>query len=181
MCFDFRIPREPFALIPRVHMRKLWQSAPVEAAAVLPVFSSPGFTKDGESSVLGFANVRPFALPLSFSLAPYIRLDLSVCGPRNVVGVPSPPCLSRASFFVSLSLFDKHRVPPFLSPSPASLLSLSVCLCLCLFLSLFLPSSLSLLSSLFLPRQQREAKRRLFRRECFHRNAETVLIADCLA
>lgn len=180
MCFDFRIPREPFALIPRVHMRKLWQSAPVEAAAALPVFSSPGFTKDGESSVLGFANVRPFALPLSFSLAPYIRLDLSVCGPRNVVGVPSPPCLSRASFFVSLSLFDKHRVPPFLSPSPP-LFSRSLSVFACLFLSLFLPSSLSLLSSLFLPRQQREAKRRLFRRECFHRNAETVLIADCLA
>lgn len=179
MCFDFRIPQGTYSSPPplppqnkRVHGKR--RDDDDDAAAVmLPVFSSLGFTKDGERALF-------WALPTR-SLSPYIRLDLSVCGPRNVVGVPSPspslflsqPPSSSLETSVILSLFHKHYVPslhtlplPLSSPPlpspPHPLLSSRL---------IALPPS----------SRAREAKRRLFRRECFHRNAETVLIAGCLA
>lgn len=132
-------------------------------------FPQPGFTKDsGELCVLGFGRARSlrtydwtyqyadhetwFSPPLSLSWS----LSVSFFVPWNL--------------HLPVSLFDKHRVPPLSSHPLRRYLSL-------LFLLPFLPR--------FLPRtpspSAREAKRRLFRRECFRRNAETVLIAAHLA
>lgn len=138
--------------------------------ATLPVFSRPGFTKDGESSVLGFANVP--ARSLRIYDWTYQYADHETWSGRP----PRLPCPSRApssslGTSVSLSLFDKHRIPPRVTlavpRTPCPALRFSICLSPLIALP---PASAA-----------REAKRRLFRRECFRRNAETVLIAARLA
>lgn len=141
-----------------------------ETTATLPVFSRPGFTKDGESSVLGFANAP--ARSLRIYDWTYQYADHETWSGRP----PRLPCPSRApssslGTSVSLSLFDKHRIPPRVTlavpPAPCPALRFSICLSPLIALP---PASAA-----------REAKRRLFRRECFRRNAETVLIAARLA
>lgn len=107
------------------------------------------------------------------SLSPYIRLDLSVCGPRNVVGGP-------LVFLVPLGLLLHPSEPPSPYLSLTNIASLRVSLAVSPF-SLSISICLSSLVALPLAPATREAKRRLFRRECFRRNAETVLIAARLA
>lgn len=89
-------------------------------------------------------------------------------GPPLVFLVPLVLLLRPSEPPSPLSLFDKHRIPPRF-PGRFSPLSLSASICL---------SSLAALPPALVTR---EAKRRLFRRECFRRNAETVLIAARLA
>lgn len=121
--------------------------------ATLPVFSRPGFTKDGESSVLGFAN----------ALSPYIRLDLSVCGPRNVVGGP-------LVFLVPLALLLRPSEPPSPYLSLTNIASLRVSLAVSP-LSLAASICLSSLSLLFLPLQQ-HARRNV---GCFGESVSAVM------
>lgn len=96
--------------------------------ATLPVFSRPGFTKDGESSVLGFANAPARSLRIYDWTYQYADHE-------TWSGAPRLPCPSRSpssslGTSVSLSLFDKHRVPPHF---PRHLSSLALRLYLSLF------------------------------------------------
>lgn len=137
--------------------------------ATLPVFSTVRVyqRQRRELCVLGFARARSLRIyDWTYQYADH----------ETWSGSLSPLASSRSlsdSFFVPrnlhlpVSLFDKHRVPPLHSPSPQS-----ICLSL-----LLLPFLSRLPSSHAFSVSAREAKRRLFRRECFRRNAETVLIA----
>lgn len=63
--------------------------------ATLPVFSRPGFTKDGESSVLGFANARSLRIyDWTYQYADH----------ETWLGAPSSSLSLFASFFVSRNL-----------------------------------------------------------------------------
>lgn len=141
---------------------------------VAGIFHSPGLPKTAESSVF-------WALP-ALALSVYTTGPISMRTTKRGRGLPPPSAPSRhpgpsrppssslgtsISPYLSLTNIVSLRSSP--SPPPAICLSSSCC-----------PSSLR-----FLPRtpspSAREAKRRLFRRECFRRNAETVLIAAHLA
>lgn len=131
--------------------------------AALPVFSRPGFTKDGESSVLGFANAPARSLRIYDWTYQYADHE-------TWSGAPSS----------SLSLLLRPSKPPSPYLSLTNIASLRASLAV--LSSLALRHYLSLFSRCSSSRSATcEAKRRLFRRECFRSNAETVLIAARLA
>lgn len=138
MCFDFRISKGRGGL-PSGAGGARGQRNHGETTATLPVFSRPGFTKDGENSVLGFANAP--ARSLRIYDWTYQYADHETWSGRP----PRLPCPSRApssslGTSVSLSLFDKHRIPPRVTLPRAPLSA---------------PLFVSLLSLLCLPPRQR--------------------------
>ena len=86
------------------------------------IFHSEFYQRRLERSVLGFGSALPPSLSLSLFVSPYVRLDPSVCGPRNVVEASRPSSSSStdspsSSFEARLSLPSHGALLSLVSPS----------------------------------------------------------------